>query len=328
MSFGGGTVLSATKTHRTELANSRLRRSPSRAAAGTLSAFYALSAPGLADYWTCYTPYTAWHLSYVMLRGCAGADKPDPRSRARRAARLSVWPWASALYAVRSMLPAPAARHTHSPRQLLATLGATGLALAAALGIAGSTIVGPGVLALVGHRCPTRGGLRLRDRTVPFGPSASPWLGKRSRRRHRLCLGGLADLDWFGGSGRGGAQPGAAASVDARFARSAAARFSVTGQIRYRDGSTEPISGGRPYRCPEGALRLLWLAALINRRQRPRRTLAVAAASPASCAISRRSRCFLGQLPEEEQESMRPASEQQTTSRPSHSDTTTRVPLA
>ena len=39
--------------------------------------------------------------------------------------------------------------------------------------------------------------------------------------------------------------------------------LSVTGQIRYRDGSTEPISAAAVIAVPEGALRLLWLAALL-----------------------------------------------------------------
>ena len=38
---------------------------------------------------------------------------------------------------------------------------------------------------------------------------------------------------------------------------------SVTGQIRYRAGSTEPISAAALITGREGALRLLWLAALL-----------------------------------------------------------------
>ena len=43
------------------------------------AAFYALAPGGWRDYWTLlHPPYTAWHLSYVLL-GAAIAPAPDPR---------------------------------------------------------------------------------------------------------------------------------------------------------------------------------------------------------------------------------------------------------
>src|SRR5436190_10441169 len=45
----------------------------------TAAAFYALSPGSWRDYWTLlHPPYTAWHLSYVLL-GASLAPAPDPR---------------------------------------------------------------------------------------------------------------------------------------------------------------------------------------------------------------------------------------------------------
>src|SRR5437870_8098124 len=42
-------------------------------------AFYAARSGGWRDYWTLlHPPYTAWHLSYVLL-GASLAPAPDPR---------------------------------------------------------------------------------------------------------------------------------------------------------------------------------------------------------------------------------------------------------
>ena len=68
MSLGGGIVMSATK-----------RAAPAASDVRLGSAFYALRPGGWRDYWTLlHPPYTAWHLSYVLL-GAALAPAPDPR---------------------------------------------------------------------------------------------------------------------------------------------------------------------------------------------------------------------------------------------------------
>ncbi|TMB58999.1 MAG: methyltransferase domain-containing protein, partial [Chloroflexi bacterium] len=68
MSLGGGIVMSATRSPASEVAAESLR-----------PAFYAARTGGLSDYWTLlHPPYTAWHLSYVLL-GASLAPSPDPR---------------------------------------------------------------------------------------------------------------------------------------------------------------------------------------------------------------------------------------------------------
>src|SRR5256712_6235127 len=72
MSLGGGVVMSGTKVGG--------RRPPAPGVVPSIgAAFYALRPGGWRDYWTLlHPPYTAWHLSYVLLGG-ALATSPDPR---------------------------------------------------------------------------------------------------------------------------------------------------------------------------------------------------------------------------------------------------------
>ena len=151
---------------------------------------------------------------------------------------------------------------TRIPAPVLVALGVTGLALAAALGIAGSTIVGTGVLALV-----VIGVLLVAAYDLEIAPFHSD-LG------FALAWGAfpvVATANAVGASpiSTGLAALGAAALSLAQRRLSTPVRalrrraVSVTGQIRYRDGSTEPISAAALIAVPEGALRLLWLAALL-----------------------------------------------------------------
>jgi len=79
MSLGGGTVMIATKRSRTRQEALPSTAEPVAGPTGTAAAFYALSPGGWRDYWTLlHPPYTAWHLSYVLL-GAALAPAPDPR---------------------------------------------------------------------------------------------------------------------------------------------------------------------------------------------------------------------------------------------------------
>src|SRR5450759_2534553 len=69
MSLGGGVVMSATKVEPPQ----------APAPASLAPAFYAARGGGWRDYWTLlHPPYTAWHLSYVLL-GAALSPAPDPR---------------------------------------------------------------------------------------------------------------------------------------------------------------------------------------------------------------------------------------------------------
>ena len=212
MSLGGGTVMSATKSPRSwrppPLSITKSVATPPR----TPSAFYALKPGGWRDYWTLlHPPYTAWHLSYVLL-GAALAPAPDPRIvlGALLAFGLAVGIGAHAFDELRGR-----PLGTRIPTPALTALGATGLAVAAALGIAASTVVGEGFLALVllGVLLVAAYGFEIAPFHSDLG-FALAW-GAFPVVATAYTVGAPAALHRTGRPGCGAAQPGAAASVDA-----------------------------------------------------------------------------------------------------------------
>src|SRR5450759_1628514 len=103
-------------------------------------AFYAARSGGWRDYWTLlHPPYTAWHLSYVLL-GAALSPAPDPRivAGALIAFGLAVGVGAHAFdelngRPLRTRLPSP----------VLVALGTAALLVAVALGLVAATMLGP-----------------------------------------------------------------------------------------------------------------------------------------------------------------------------------------
>ena len=109
-------------------------------------AFYAARAGGWHDWWTIlHPPYTAWHLSYVVLGGCAA-----PHTDATRlVATLLAFFFAVgvAAHALDEVHGRPL--RTRIPDRVLWLAAGAGLAAAVALGIAGLPRVGPGLLAFI-----------------------------------------------------------------------------------------------------------------------------------------------------------------------------------
>ncbi|HTD76150.1 MAG TPA: class I SAM-dependent methyltransferase, partial [Chloroflexota bacterium] len=259
LSLGGGTVMSATKSpasaHPTPPPSSEeVTRPPA-----TRSAFYALKPGGWRDYWTLvHPPYTAWHLSYVLL-GAALAPAPDPRIvlGALLAFGLAVGISAHAFDELRGR-----PLGTRIPAPVLVILGVTGLALAVALGIAATTVVGIGFVPLV-----VVGALLVAAYSLEIAPVHSD-LG------FALAWGAFPVIATAYAVG---APPlsAAVAAMGATLLSLAQRRLStpvralrrravaVTGEVRYRDGSTRPIDAPGLIAVPEGALRLLWLASVL-----------------------------------------------------------------
>src|SRR2546423_6016125 len=103
-------------------------------------AFYAARSGGWRDYWTLlHPPYTAWHLSYVLL-GASLASSPDPRivGGALLAFGLAVGIGAHAFDELRGR-----PLRTRIPAPVLVALGAVALAIAVLIGLAGLTTLGP-----------------------------------------------------------------------------------------------------------------------------------------------------------------------------------------
>jgi hypothetical protein len=205
-----------------------------------------------------HPPYTAWHLSYVLL-GAALAPAPDPRIvlGALLAFGLGVGIGAHAFDELRGR-----PLGTRIPTPVLAALGATALALAAGLGIAASTIIGPGLLALV-----VLGVLLVGAYSFEIAPFHSD-LG------FALAWGAFPVVTTAYAVGASPLSTGLAAlgaallslgqrrlSTPVRALRRRA--VAVTGQIRYQDGSTQTIDAPGLIAVPESALRLLWPAAVL-----------------------------------------------------------------
>ena len=118
--------------------------------AGRLSmarpAFYAARPGGWRDWWTLlHPPYTAWHLSYVVI----GATLAPHIDGARLVATLVAFFFAVgiAAHALDELHGRPL--RTTIPTGWLVGLGAGGLLIACALGFVGVATVGPGLLVFI-----------------------------------------------------------------------------------------------------------------------------------------------------------------------------------
>jgi hypothetical protein len=110
------------------------------------TAFYALSPGGWRDYVTLlHPPYTAWHLSYVVIGGCLAPTVAWGRLGAAVAAfALAVGVGAHALDELHGR-----PLRTHIPRGVLIGLAAGSIVAACGIGIAGALVFEPWLLALV-----------------------------------------------------------------------------------------------------------------------------------------------------------------------------------
>jgi ubiquinone/menaquinone biosynthesis methyltransferase len=273
MSFGAGVVMSAVKAGATEglqgqgplgaerPTGSRLRRpepgGPRREQRVSVApAFYALEGGGWRDYWTLlHPPYTAWHLSYVLL-GAALAPMPDPRIVAGSllAFFLAV---GVASHAFDELQGSPLG--TRIPSSVLVVLGSLALVGAVVLGVIAASQVGPWFLAIVflGAVLVVSYGLEI--------PIVHSDIG------FALAWGGFPVVASAAANGAA-PLPTIVAAVGATLLSLAQRRLStpvrrirrkaldVSGTVRFRDGTTESLDRGALIAGPEAGLRLLWLA--------------------------------------------------------------------
>jgi hypothetical protein len=109
-------------------------------------AFYAARPGGWRDLWTIlHPPYTAWHLSYVVIGACLAPNTDGTRLLATVLAFFCAV--GIAAHALDELHGRPL--RTTIPNAWLVGLGAGGLAIACALGVAGVATVGFGLLAFV-----------------------------------------------------------------------------------------------------------------------------------------------------------------------------------
>jgi hypothetical protein len=109
-------------------------------------AYYAARPGGWRDFWTIlHPPYTAWHLSYVVIGACLAPHTNGPRLVATLLAFF--FAVGIAAHALDELHGRPL--HTTISTAWLIALGAGGLVLACALGLAGVATVGPGLIAFI-----------------------------------------------------------------------------------------------------------------------------------------------------------------------------------
>jgi hypothetical protein len=109
-------------------------------------AFYAARPGGWRDWWTMlHPPYTAWHLSYVVIGACLAPNTDGTRLVATLLAFF--FAVGVAAHALDELHGHPL--HTAIPNGWLAALGAGGLVIACAFGFVGVATVGPGLLVFI-----------------------------------------------------------------------------------------------------------------------------------------------------------------------------------
>jgi ubiquinone/menaquinone biosynthesis methyltransferase len=265
MSFGAGVVMTAVKAGATEGPRAA-EGSPAQGGWGdrrvervsVAPAFYALEGGGWRDYWTLvHPPYTAWHLSYVLL-GAALAPMPDPKivAGALMSFFLAV---GIASHSFDELQGRPLG--TRIPSSVLLALGSLALIGAVALGIVATSMLGPWFLALVvvGAALVVSYGLEL--------PIVHSDIG------FAIAWGGFPVVASAAANGAA-PLPTIAAAIGASLLSLAQRRLStpvrrvrrkavdVVGEIRYRDGTAERLDRQTLIAAPEAGLRLLWLAML------------------------------------------------------------------
>ncbi len=225
----------------------------------TTAAFYALSPGGWRDYWTLlHPPYTAWHLSYVLL-GAALAPAPDPLIvlGALLAFGLAVGIGAHAFDELQGR-----PLGTHIPAVTLAILGVTALALAAVLGIVATTLLGIGFLALVliGVLLVLAYGFEIAPVHSDLGFAAAWGAFPVVTTGYAV---GAAPLSITMAALGAALLSLAQRRLSTRVRDIRRRAIAVVGQIEYRDGSIETIDASALIAAPEAGLRLIWLAALL-----------------------------------------------------------------
>jgi hypothetical protein len=232
------------------------KESSEGAAAEARPAYYAAASGGWRDWWTLlHPPYTAWHLSYVVI-GAALAPHAQltPLLAALAAFFLAV---GLAAHALDELQGRPL--RTRIPSWALVTVTVLGLAGAVGLGVAGVFRVGwplipfmvAGPFLVVAYNAELFGGIVHTDAGFAAAWGAFPLLTAYVAETGTLSVGSvLAAAAAFGMSS---AQR--SLSTPARLLRRRAAR--VTGTVTMADGSVLDVDAQMLLRPLERALRAL-----------------------------------------------------------------------
>ena len=225
-------------------------------------AWYALERGGWRDYVTLlHPPYTAWHLSYVVIGGClAPAVAWDRLGAAVAAFALALGVGAHALDELKGR-----PLHTRIPDRVLVALAAVSIAGACAIGVAGAVIfqawlallIPIGLFLVLAYNLELAGGRFHSD----------VWFG--------LAWGGFPVLNGYAavaGDIRGVTVLAAVFAVLLSLAQRVLSNhvryvrrrvIAVRGELQLADASREPLDARRLTAPAETGLRLLSLATVV-----------------------------------------------------------------
>lgn len=225
-------------------------------------AFYALARGGWRDYVTLlHPPYTAWHLSYVVI-GATLAGEPDA---SRLLPTLAAFFLALGIgaHALDELNGRPL--RTEIPAQVLTVLAAASILAAIAIGIAGAVLVDPwigpfvaaGGFIVVAYNLELAGGRFHGDSWFALAWGAFPLVTGYFATAGSLDGVALAGAAFAFGLSR--AQR--LLSTPVRDVRRRVTR--VDGLVERRDGAREPVTPELLVRGKEAALRALALSTVV-----------------------------------------------------------------
>ena len=223
--------------------------------------WYALARGGWRDYVTLlHLPYTAWHLSYVVVGGCLAADVAWGRLS------LAVLAFALALgigaHALDELNGRPL--RTEIPDRVLLALAIGAVALACAIGIAVAVTFDPVLLLFVAagaflvpaYNLELLGGRFHSDLWFALAWGALPLLTGYAASAGRVSAGAVVAAVWA--TLLSLAQRRLSTPVR-RLRRQVTA---VRGELELADGTVESLDAAALTEAPEAALRLLTLATI------------------------------------------------------------------
>ncbi len=222
-------------------------------------AFYALTSGGWRDYVTLlHPPYTLWHLSYVVLGAALASEvRIDRLAGTLLAFFLAL---GVGVHALDEMNGRPL--RTRIPDRVLAGLAVVGLGGAVALGLAATSLVGPGLLAFIavgialalGYPLELARGRVHSDLWFALGWGAFPVLTAAYASGASITIAALAGAAYAAALSH-------AQRVLSTWVRTLRRRTeSVTGEIRMTTGERLTLDRDRLMAAPETALR--WLTAV------------------------------------------------------------------
>lgn len=225
-------------------------------------AWYALERGGWRDYVTLlHPPYTAWHLSYVVIGGClAPVVAWDRLGAVVVAFALAVGVGAHALDELNGR-----PLRTKIPDQILVALAGVSIAGAAAIGVVGAFVFEPWLALLIPIGLFLVLAYNLELARGRF--HSDIWFG--------LAWGGFPALNGYtavAGNVRAVTVLAVAFAVLLSLAQRALSKHvryvrrqvvAVRGELELADGGTEPLDAGRLTAAAETGLRLLSLATVV-----------------------------------------------------------------